>query len=50
MSKNRLITIAIVALGATACGPSIRTAIDYDRTTNFANYHTFFMVNGQLVG
>lgn len=50
MPMNRLIAVAVIAVGATACGPSIRTAIDYDRKANFANYHTFFMVKGNSSG
>jgi hypothetical protein len=33
-------------IAAWACGPSSRTAVDYDRTVNFVNSHTFFMLLG----
>jgi len=50
MSMKRFVTIVCVALGATACGSSIRTAIDYDRTTDFGRYHSFFLVKGNSSG
>lgn len=41
----------VAAAGAmTACGASIKTAVDYDRTVSFASYQTFFMVKGNSSG
>lgn len=38
------------AIATCACGPSIRTAVDYDRTVNFGNYRTFFLLKGNSSG
>jgi hypothetical protein len=50
MRLNLFATVAIAALTATACGYRIKTSIDYDRTVNFADYHTFFMMKGNSSG
>jgi hypothetical protein len=43
-------TGAIVTLAAAGCAYSITTATDYDRSVQFSNYHTFFMMKGNSSG
>jgi hypothetical protein len=50
MQLKAMIALAGVALSATACGYAIKTATDYDRTVNFASYHTFVVKNGNSSG
>jgi len=50
MQLKATIAVTVAALGATACGYAIKTTTDYDRTVNFANYHTFFVMKGNSTG
>jgi hypothetical protein len=50
MKLKALMLVAVLALSAMACGYSIQTATDYDRSVNFGGYHTFFMMNGNSSG
>jgi hypothetical protein len=50
MKLKALMPVAVLALSATACGYSIQTATDYDRTVNFGGYHTFFIMKGNSSG
>jgi len=50
MKLKALMPVAVLALSATACGYSIQTATDYDRTVNFGGYHTFFVMKGNSSG
>ena len=40
----------MMALFTVACGYSIKTATDYDRTVQFSNYHSFFILKGNPSG
>jgi hypothetical protein len=50
MNGKHLISGAAVALLAVACGPSIKTATDYDRSVRFSNYHSFYIMKGNPSG
>jgi hypothetical protein len=50
MNMKTLTAAAIATLVTAGCGYSIKTATDYDRTVNFANYNTFFMMKGNSSG
>ncbi|HEY2905587.1 MAG TPA: DUF4136 domain-containing protein [Vicinamibacterales bacterium] len=50
MRLIRFVAAAAVAFSATACGYSIKTSTDYDRTVNFGRYRTFFMMKGNSSG
>jgi hypothetical protein len=46
MNAKQLVSVGVMALVTTACGYSIKTATDYDRTVPFSNYHSFFILKG----
>jgi len=50
MQLKTVIPAAVVAFSVTACGYAIKTATDYDRSVNFANYNTFFIMKGNSSG
>src|SRR5207245_9505672 len=50
MNVKGITTVATVALLTVGCGYSIKTSTDYDRTVNFSNYNTFFMMKGNTSG
>jgi len=50
MQLKATIAVAVGVLSATACGYAIKTTTDYDRTVNFANYHTFVVMKGNSSG
>jgi hypothetical protein len=50
MNGKTLIGGAAVALMTMACGYSIKTATDYDRSVKFSNYNSFFIMKGNPSG
>ena len=50
MNGRHLITGAAVALLTVACGYSIKTSTDYDRSVRFSNYDSFFIMKGNSSG
>jgi hypothetical protein len=50
MNAKQLVSVGAMALVTTACGYSIKTATDYDRTVPFSNYHSFFILKGNSSG
>src|ERR1700682_1645011 len=44
------VSVGVMALLSVACGYSIKTATDYDRTVQFSNYHSFFILKGNPSG
>jgi hypothetical protein len=50
MNAKQLVSVGVMALVTTACGYSIKTATDYDRTVRFSNYHSFFILKGNSSG
>jgi len=44
------VSVGVMALFTVACGYSIKTATDYDRTVQFSNYHSFFILKGNPSG
>ena len=50
MNARVLVSTGAVALFAVACGYSIRTSTDYDKSVSFSKYHSFFMVKGNSSG
>jgi hypothetical protein len=50
MNAKQLVSVGVMALVTTACGYSIKTATDYDRTVPFSNYHSFFILKGNSSG
>ncbi len=52
MNTKHLVTVSVgvMALFTVACGYSIKTATDYDRTVQFSNYHSFFILKGNPSG
>ena len=45
-----LVSAGAIALAATGCGYSIKTATDYNRSVNFSNYRSFTIVKGNSSG
>jgi hypothetical protein len=45
-----IVSVGVMALFTVACGYSIKTATDYDRTVQFSNYHSFFILKGNTSG
>jgi hypothetical protein len=50
MNRKHLIGTAVAALLTVGCGYSIKTSTDYDRSVKFANYDSFFIMNGNPSG
>jgi hypothetical protein len=50
MDARHLLSVGAVALLTVACGYSIKTSTDYDRSVNFSNYHSFFILKGNPSG
>src|SRR5438309_425541 len=50
MHVRFLIVAGVVALSTAACGYSIKTATDYDRSVRFTNYHSFAILKGNSSG
>jgi hypothetical protein len=50
MNTKHLVSVGVVALFTAACGYSIKTATDYDRTVQFSSYHSFFILKGNPSG
>ena len=50
MNAKQLVSAGILAVAATACGASIKTATDYDRSVRFSNYQSFFIMTGNPSG
>ncbi len=50
MKFSHLFGAALIAATTVACGYSIKTSTDYDRSVRFANYHSFFMMKGNSSG
>jgi hypothetical protein len=50
MNAKQLVSVGAMALVTTACGYSIKTATDYDRTVRFSSYHSFFILKGNSSG
>jgi hypothetical protein len=50
MRVNGIATAAIVTLLTSGCAYGIKTSTDYDRTVNFGNYRTFYMMKGNSSG
>jgi hypothetical protein len=50
MNGKYLISGAAVALLTVACGYSIKTTTDYDRSVKFSNYNSFFIISGNPSG
>lgn len=50
MQSKGITTAALAILLTAGCGYSIKTSTDYDRTVNFSNYNTFFMMTGNSSG
>lgn len=48
--KLRSVAVGFLTLCALGCGYAIKASTDYDRTVNFSNYSTFFMVKGNSSG
>jgi hypothetical protein len=44
------VSIGVIASLTVACGYSIKTATDYDRTVQFSDYHSFFILKGNPSG
>ena len=44
------VSVGVIASLTVACGYSIKTATDYDRTVPFSNYHSFFILKGNSSG
>jgi hypothetical protein len=44
------VSAGALALLTLACGYSIKTATDYDRTVSFSDYHSFFILKGNSSG
>jgi hypothetical protein len=50
MKARYLVSAGVVALLTAACGFSIKTSTDYDRSVRFSNYHSFFIMKGNPSG
>jgi hypothetical protein len=50
MNVRHLVAAGVLAAVSTACGYSIKTSTDYDRSVQFSNYHSFFMMKGNSSG
>jgi hypothetical protein len=50
MNGKHLISGVAVALLTVACGYSIKTSTDYDRSVRFSNYRSFFILKGNSSG
>ena len=52
MNTKHLVSVivGVMASMTVACGYSIKTATDYDRTVQFSNYHSFFILKGNPSG
>ena len=50
MNAKQLVSVAVIALATTACGYSIKTSTDYDRSVRFSNYQSFFILKGNSSG
>jgi hypothetical protein len=50
MNPKQLVSVGVMALVTTACGYSIKTSTDYDRSVRFSNYHSFFILKGNSSG
>jgi hypothetical protein len=50
MNARYLVAAGALALFSTACGYSIKTSTDYDRSVRFSNYNSFFFVKGNSSG
>jgi hypothetical protein len=50
MNAKQLVSVGVMALVTTACGYSIKTSTDYDRSVRFSNYHSFFILKGNSSG
>jgi hypothetical protein len=48
--KARYLGSVVVAFLTVACGYSIKTSTDYDRSVKFSNYHSFFIMKGNSSG
>jgi hypothetical protein len=50
MNAKQLVSAGVLAVVTTACGYSIKTATDYDRSVHFSNYQSFFIMKGNSSG
>jgi hypothetical protein len=50
MNAKQLVSAGVLAVVTTACGYSIKTATDYDRSVHFSNYQSFFIMKGNPSG
>ena len=50
MNGRYLLCAGAVAVFTTACGYSIKTATDYDKTVSFSTYHSFSILKGNSSG
>jgi len=50
MRVSHLIGAGVIAALTVACGYSIKTSTDYDRSVRFSNYDSFFIVKGNSSG
>jgi uncharacterized protein DUF4136 len=50
MNARNLVSAVTVALFTVACGYSIKTSTDYDRSVRFSNYHSFYIKKGNSSG
>jgi hypothetical protein len=50
MNAKYLVSAVTLALFTLACGYSIKTSTDYDRSVRFSNYRSFFIMKGNSSG
>jgi hypothetical protein len=50
VNVKHLVTLCLAALVPISCAYGIKVRTDYDRTANFAKYHTFFILKGTSSG
>src|SRR5882762_6435132 len=50
MNARYLVVAGAVAMSTMACGYSIKTATDYDKSVSFSNYHSFSILKGNSSG
>jgi hypothetical protein len=50
MKVRHLVSVSSAVLLTVACGYSIKTSTDYDRSVAFSKYHTFFVMKGNASG
>src|ERR1700704_6964346 len=50
MNAKQFVSVGAMAVVTTACGYSIKTSTDYDRSVRFSNYHSFYIKKGNSSG